>query len=191
MLERSARLTIGLGLLCLVATVQANSLYDDRSYQGLYTDPRAARAGETLTVLIYEQASAATSADRATNESANIGGSVRTDSDFDAGEVDVSTDSKGGGSLSRTGQLVASVSVTVQEVLPNGELLVQGEQTIEFNEENQHIFVSGRVRPDDISAENTVVSTRLADANISYVGDGLLGSQQKPGWLTRFFNWVF
>lgn len=191
MLERTGRLLVGLGLLCLVGTVQANSLYDERSYQGLYSDPRGTRPGETLTVLIYEQASAATSADRATNESANIGGSVRTDSDFDAGEVDISTDSQGGGSLSRTGQLIASVSVTVQEVLPNGELRVEGEQTIEFNEENQHIFVSGRVRPDDISAENTVVSTRLADAKISYIGDGLLGSQQKPGWLTRFFNWVF
>lgn len=191
MLERTGRLLVGLGLLCLVGTVQANSLYDERNYQGLYSDPRGTRPGETLTVLIYEQASAATSADRATNESANIGGSVRTDSDFDAGEVDISTDSQGGGSLSRTGQLIASVSVTVQEVLPNGELRVEGEQTIEFNEENQHIFVSGRVRPDDISAENTVVSTRLADAKISYIGDGLLGSQQKPGWLTRFFNWVF
>jgi len=191
MSRNAGRAFVSLGLLCLAALAQANSLYNEKEYVGLYSDPRAMRPGETLTVLIYEQASAATSADRATNESAGLRGSVRTDSDFDAGQVDVSTESEGGGSLSRSGQLVASVSVTVMEVLPSGELNVRGEQLIVFNEENQHIKVAGRVRPEDISAENTVISTRLADAEITYVGDGLLGEQQKPGLITRFFNWLF
>jgi flagellar L-ring protein precursor FlgH len=175
---------------CLVSA-QATTLYSDQAYVGLYSDPRAAKVGQTLTVLIYEQASAATSADRATNESTGISGGVRGNQNLNAGEIDVATRSEGGGSLSRSGQLMASVSVTVREVLPNGELSVQGEQLIEFNEENQHIKISGRVRPEDISAENTVISTRLADAKISYIGEGLLGKQQKPGWLTRAFNWIF
>lgn len=191
MSRKAGRALVGLGLLCFAALVQANSLYDEKSYVGLYSDPRAMRPGETLTVLIYEQATAATSADRSTNESAGLRGSVRTDSDFDAGQVDVGTESEGGGSLSRSGQLVASVSVTIMDVLPSGELTVFGEQLIVFNEENQHIKVAGRVRPEDISAENTVISTRLADAQITYVGDGLLGEQQKPGLITRFFNWLF
>jgi len=185
------RVMLGFGLLCLVAAAQADSLYHEDRYVGLYSDPRAMRTGETLTVLIYEQASAATRADRATNESASLSGSVRTDGDLDSGQVDIANDSKGGGTLTRSGQLIASVSVTVDEVLPNGELRVSGEQLIEFNEENQHIKIAGRVRPEDISAENTVISTRLADAQITYVGDGLLGRQQKPGLITRLFQWLF
>lgn len=191
MLRIRGQALLGVGLLILAAGAGADSLYSEDRYVGLYSDPRAMRPGETLTVLIYEQASAATRAGRETSESAGISGSVRTDGDLDSGDVQISNDSDGGGSLTRSGQLVASVSVTVQEVLPNGELRVSGEQLIEFNEENQHIKVSGRVRPQDISAENTVISTRLADAQITYVGDGLLGRQQKPGLITRLFQWLF
>jgi flagellar L-ring protein precursor FlgH len=187
----SRSFVIAVCLLGWLGSAQATSLYSDQAYVGLYSDPRAAKVGATLTVLIYEQASAATSADRATNESTGISGGIRGNQNLNAGEIDVATQSEGGGSLSRSGQLMASVSVTVREVLPNGELSVQGEQLIEFNEENQHIKIEGRVRPQDISAENTVISTRLADAKISYIGEGLLGQQQKPGWLTRAFNWIF
>ena len=181
---------LGFGLLCLVAAAQADSLYHEDRYVGLYSDPRAMRTGETLTVLIYEQASAATRADRATNESASLSGSVRTDGDLDSGQVDIANDSKGGGTLTRSGQLIASVSVTVDEVLPNGELRVSGEQLIEFNEENQHIKIAGRVRPEDISAENTVSYDKIAEARISYGGRGHISDVQRPAWGQRVLDGV-
>ncbi|MEW8119974.1 MAG: flagellar basal body L-ring protein FlgH, partial [Candidatus Thiodiazotropha sp.] len=103
----------------------------------------------------------------------------------------IGNDSSGGGTINRTGRLMASVSVTIEKILDNGEMVVKGEQSIEFNNENQFIHVEGRVRPEDISAENTVLSTRLADAKIRYVGEGLLGRSQEPGLVTKFFNWIF
>jgi flagellar L-ring protein precursor FlgH len=67
---------------------------------------------------------------------------------------------------------------------------VSGEQLIKVNDERQEIVLSGRVRPIDIAENNTVVSSRLADARISYVGDGVLGEKQRPGILTRILSWL-
>lgn len=175
----------------LSGVAAAGTMYSDQQYVSLASDPRASNVGQTLTVLIYEQASSSTSAERGTSKSAGIEGTVKGNINLNTGSIDVAGKGEGSGTISRTGRLMASVSVTVNEVLANGELLVSGEQLIEFNEENQHIKIEGRIRPEDISADNTVISTRLADSKITYVGDGLLGQQQKPGIITRFINWLF
>jgi len=80
--------------------------------------------------------------------------------------------------------------VRVVDVAPNGDLVVAGQQLIEVNEEKQEIKLEGRVRAVDVSESNTVLSTRLADAKIWYVGDGLLGEKQRPGILTRILSWL-
>ena len=191
---------VGSLFLMPLSELHADSLYSDRSYRGLVSDPRAERVGQVLTVLVYEQASAATSADRETDESVGVSrgfdevtgrdGQRNTDA-FGEWGLDAKTRTEGGGSLNRTGRLVASVSVTITGVEPTGQLRVAGQQMIEFNEETQYITIEGTVRPEDISADNTIISTRLADAQISYVGHGLLGRQQKPGLITRFLGWLF
>jgi len=79
--------------------------------------------------------------------------------------------------------------VTVQEVMSNGELRVSGQQMLEVNNEKQHIRLEGRVRPYDVSG-NSVLSTRLADAKISYLGDGDLSDRQRPGWWMRLLTWL-
>ena len=194
------QLIVGSLLLMPWGELHAESLYSDRSYTGLVSDPRADRIGEALTVLVYEQATAATSADRETKESVGVSrgfdemtgtdGQRNTDA-FGEWGADAHTKTEGRGSISRTGRLVASVSVTVIKVEPTGQLRVAGQQMIEFNEETQYITIEGMVRPEDISPDNTVISTRLADAKISYVGHGLLGRQQKPGLITRLLGWLF
>jgi flagellar L-ring protein precursor FlgH len=78
----------------------------------------------------------------------------------------------------------------VKGVAPHGDLLVGGTQLIEVNEEKQHIVLEGRVRPVDVSESNTVLSSRLADAKITYVGDGLLGDKQRPGVIGRILSWL-
>jgi flagellar L-ring protein FlgH len=169
----------------------ADSLYDPATYRSLATDRRAYREGDVLTLLIFESATATTSANtsfnrkskveaRAANLESAVGGSLNTDNQFD-----------GGGVEQRTGQVVARVSVSVTEVLANGDLRVKGDQTIALNRESQHIAVEGRVRPEDIASDNTVVSTRLAEARIELKGQGLLSSKERPGLLTRFFHWLF
>lgn len=169
----------------------ASSLYSDATYKPIFSDAISHAVGQSLTVLIFEQASAATSADTETGRSSSIGGEVRGNDNRYTGSLNLANNFEGGGTISRTGKLMASVTVTILERLENGELRIGGEQVIEFNNERQHIRLTGRVRPEDISSNNTVLSTRVAAAEITYVGDGLLGKRQKPGILTRFFHWLF
>ncbi|MEW8229328.1 MAG: flagellar basal body L-ring protein FlgH [Candidatus Thiodiazotropha endolucinida] len=178
-----------MGLFTLPAS--GESLFNETTYQPLITDHRARNIGQLLTVLIYESASSSTSADSDTNNSLDVSINTGYDDTLHDATLGIGNDSSGGGTINRTGRLMASVSVTIEKILDNGEMVVKGEQSIEFNNENQFIHVEGRVRPEDISAENTVLSTRLADAKIRYVGEGLLGRSQEPGLITKFFNWIF
>ncbi len=172
-------------------TVAGESLYNEVTYRPLLQDHRARNVGQLLTVLIYETASSTTSAESDTNKSLDVGVNAGYDDTFHDASLGVGNNSGGGGTINRTGRLMASVSVTIEAILDNGEMLVKGEQSIEFNNENQFIHLEGRVRPEDISTDNTVISTRLADAKIRYVGEGLLGRSQEPGFVTKFFNWIF
>ncbi|ODB85644.1 hypothetical protein A3194_12480 [Candidatus Thiodiazotropha endoloripes] len=177
--------------ILFASPVFCESLYSETTYQPLIEDHRAHKIGELITVLIYETASSTTSAGSDTNNSIDIGINAGYDDKVHDATLGVGNDSEGGGTINRTGRLVASVSVTIKSILENGEMQVKGEQSIEFNNENQYIRVEGRIRPEDISADNTVLSTRLADAKIRYVGEGLLGRSQEPGYITKFLNWIF
>jgi flagellar L-ring protein precursor FlgH len=179
-------------MICLsIHPASAESLFSEASYQPLTRDHRARNIGQLLTVLIYESASSTTSADSDTNNSLDVAINTGYDDTLHDATLGIGNESSGGGTINRTGRLMASVSVTIEQILDNGEMVVKGEQSIEFNNENQFIHVEGRVRPEDISADNTVLSTRLADAKIRYVGEGLLGRSQEPGVISKFFNWIF
>ncbi len=172
-------------------SVMAQSLFDEASYQSLTSDKRSLSIGQSLTVLIYEQASAATTADTDTNRSNNISAGYNVNADRDSGGFGYSNRFEGGGTVSRTGRLMASITVTIVDITDKGELLIEGGQVIELNNETQNIHLKGRVRKEDISTENSVISNRVADAKITYKGDGLLGKRQSPGILTRAFNLLF
>jgi flagellar L-ring protein precursor FlgH len=92
--------------------------------------------------------------------------------------------------VQRAGRVAAQLTVTVKSVAPNQELFVSGRQQILVNGEKQLIELSGRVRPIDISESNTVVSSRIADAHITYVGDGILAEKQKQGILSHILGWL-
>jgi flagellar L-ring protein precursor FlgH len=78
--------------------------------------------------------------------------------------------------------------VQVARVLPNGNLIVQGEKWLALNKGEEFIQLRGIVRPEDISANNTIVSTLVADARISYGGTGMIDRANSPGWFSKFFN---
>ncbi len=94
---------------------------------------------------------------------------------------------KGDGKSAQSNLLEGDITVTVIDVLPNGYLMVRGEKRIGINQGNEYIRLSGTVRPADVDSTNTVLSTRLADPTIVYVGDGALADANKMGWLARFF----
>ena len=186
-------------LLCAgSAASQGASLYDEAKFQSLTAVRRAASAGDILTVLIYETASASATADTSTEKTGGLGialsassgsgNNTRTDSVGAKGSLN--EDFSGKGRIQRSGRLVAQLSVLVREVYPNGDLAVAGQQTILVNGEKQQIVLSGRVRPVDIGETNSVISSRLADAQITFIGDGILGEKQRPGLISRVLSWL-
>src|SRR5262245_4742893 len=168
-----------------------DALLERDSYRALVADQRAIRPGDNLTVLITESAVASTTAKTTTNKEGAVSltaSAARSGTNPYAntvsGSLDLNEDFKGGGRVERTGKLLARITVVVEAIEPNGMLVVQGEQEIVVNDERQRIAIAGRVRPQDIGTDNTVLSTRLAQARIEMIGHGLLAEKQKPGILT-------
>jgi len=175
-------------IVCLTLTfyepVDAVSLYDEKTFRSLSADNKAFRVGDALTVQVFENSSATTSADTGTRRkngmSAAINHGTNTTGQFG---VAVGGDFDGGGSTQRANRLLATITVTVREILPNGEMQVAGEQLLTVNEEPQKVSLEGRVRAADISDGNVVLSTRMADAKITYVGVGDVAERnQRPWW---------
>lgn len=169
---------------------RADDLYNEKTFRPLASDKRAHLPGDVLTVLIYENSSAVTSADTALQRKNTIGLQGNADQHSHNLNAGANNSFDGGGTVQRAGKLLAQMSVTVASVAPNGDLLVVGEQLLEINSDSQKIRVEGRVRPLDISDANAVMSFRLADAKISYLGDGDLASRQRPGLWSRLFHWA-
>lgn len=168
----------------------ADSLYREQNFHPLVGDRKAFRPGDSLTVLVFENASAVASADTTTEKKGELGMSAKTPIYDKNAAINLNDEFTGRGRIQRSGKLLAQITVTVQSIETNGELNVKGEQLIEVNSEKQSIKLEGRIRPSDISETNTVPSNRLADARISYIGDGILGEKQKPGILTRILSWL-
>ena len=190
-LTPSACQLLVVGLLALAAAcAPAQSLYDAKTFRPFTADSKAFRPGDIVTIQIVENASASANADTDLKRSNSAGAELHFRSPIPiAGATATATGQfDGGGQTARTGQLLATLSVSVRDVLPNGDLLVSGEQLLVINEEQQCINVEGRVRPQDISDTNTVLSNRVADARITYVGEGDLASRQKPGWWHHFLD---
>ena len=178
----------------------------NRSANYSVMDLRAHFPGDLLTVLVLENASGKKNVATDTKRDSSIKAFVSSffgitssmapflpagfdgDSIVDAG---TSTASKGEGTTSRTGQLTANITVTVVEVEPNGNLRVRGDKIVNVNREDQHLVLTGTVRPEDIFADNTVPSTRVADARISYYGYGVVGDKENVPLLHRAFDWVW
>ena len=182
---RSCRLRcrLLLALAGFVVTAQAQSLYDERSFRPLTADNKAHRVGDVLTIQVIESAVATANADTGSQRSNSLSVDVARPnrSGLTAG-LGVNGEFDGGGSTARAGRLVTQLTVSVRDVLPNGDLMVAGEQQLLINEERQRIAITGRVRPQDISETNIVLSTRVADADITYSGEGHLADRQKPAW---------
>lgn len=184
---------IFLVLLLAGASVSAAavSLYDESTFRPLTGDRKAHDVGDVLTVQVFENSSASTSADTDTRRKNNLSASL-THGGRPAGQVElgVNGDFDGGGKTQRTNRVLITLSVTVREVLANGDLRVAGEQMLMINQEQQRVTLDGRVRPQDISDGNVVLSTRLADAHITYLGEGELSERQQRAWWRKLLDWV-
>lgn len=161
----------------------------------LFTDVRAHRIGDIVSVLLTERTSAAKSADTELNKGTDIsiadpnvfGQPVTINGRRLGVTVDSNSAFEGEASSNQSNSLRGSIAVQVARVLPNGNLFVQGEKWIKINQGDEYLRLSGVIRPEDVSPTNTIPSTRVADARIAYGGAGALNESNKPGWLSRFF----
>jgi len=181
--------------VCLVAmaalAANAQSLYDERTFRPLTADNKAFRVGDLLTVQVIENSAAQANADTGTRRGNNLSATLDRPSKAPISiGLAVGGDFDGGGRTVRSGRLLAQLTVAVREVMPNGDLRVGGEQLLLINDEQQRIDLEGRVRPIDISEANVVVSSRIADARITYVGYGELAERQRPAWWRKLFDWL-
>ena len=94
----------------------------------------------------------------------------------------------GAGDTARNGELTGNIAVRASREMPNGDLFLEGTKVVLINNEEYHLYVSGLVRPTDISPDNSVQSTRIADAQIEFTGRGDLADQQRKGWFGRMFD---
>jgi flagellar L-ring protein precursor FlgH len=161
-------------------------------YAPLYGGTRAHAVGDALTILLVETT---TSAKTVGSKSARSGGASITPPtvgplSIDPGNLKASSDSSfnGQGNASQTSSLAGTLSVTIAEVRPNGTALVRGEKRMLLSQGREWIQISGIVRLSDIDQDNTILSSRVADARIEYSGKGALQQASKQGWLGRIFN---
>ena len=184
----------------------SNSLWRDGS--GLLDDFRARRVNDLLTINVLESMSGSGAADTATARNSTLDADV---TDFFGAAAEpgqdnmcgkgytfsptvsgsMTDDFKGTGTTNRTGSIIGTITARVVEVMPNGTLAVESRKDITINNEKQTLVLKGSVRPEDISVANTILSTKVADAEIFLVGDGVLQDKQKPGWLVRILDHVW
>jgi len=157
----------------------------------LFEDQRASRVGDIIQVLLVEQMDAAKTSkteidkdSKTTVPAPTLFGHLLDDLGIG---VDSSSEFEGEGKSNQSNRLSGSIAVTVSQVLPNGNLMVQGEKWIQINQGGEFVRLKGIVRPSDVSSDNTVLSTHVADAKISYGGRGALDEANVTGWVVRFF----
>ena len=162
-------------------------------YAGLYEGSRARAVGDPLTIVLVERTSASKSAGTKLDSGGGFGitppttGALNLFNKTDA-SLSGNRNFGGVGSTDQSNALSGEVSVTVAEVLPNGTMIVQGQKTVTLNRGDEFIQIRGIVRTADISADNRVLSTRVADAVIAYTGRGDVARASRQGWLSRFFS---
>jgi len=183
-------------------TSSAGSLWANGG-SGLLSDPKAARIGDLITVLVSENAKATRSlgskqskaSDRKSGFTANLkyGGSLGNADVNPSGDLGM-TNSKtfdGSGSTNNSDTLTASVTSVVMHVYPNGNMRIVGKRLLNVNHEPQEIIFAGVIRPIDIAPDNTIPSSKVAQAYISYGGTGTLATVAHEGWLSQTLDQVW
>lgn len=190
-----------------VAPQSNGSIYQPGFDVRLFEDLKARRVGDILTIRLAESTDASKSArteidkeNITTIENPTIFGASPNfdvpgflpldptdDLNFET-TLNSNNEFDGSGSASQNNALTGSITVTVVEVLPNGNMIIRGEKRVTLNNGPEYVQLSGIVRPVDVQADNTVLSTQVADATINYVGEGAIAESGLKGWLARFFG---
>ncbi len=176
------------------ATGIDGGLYVADQSLALFSDVKANRVGDMITIILSESMQASKSASTAASKDGSVdtgtpqlfGVTVTRNSDAVlSNSWETAQSFEGSGSSSQSNQLSGSITVTVAEVYPNGNLYVRGEKWLTLNQGKEYVQVTGIIRQADISTDNSVPSSKVADARITYSGTGTVADSNRPGVISR------
>ena len=177
--------------------VATGSLFDSYLSNDLYSDKKALRTGDIITVKLQESTQSSKAAKTQTDKKSDASvdpvvglGGLPVNIGGDSIQFGIGSGSSFNGDLksNQSNSLFGDISVNVMRVLPNGNLVIRGEKWLTLNTGEEFIRLEGLVRPQEVTADNTVTSNRIANARIQYSGKGQLQESQSAGWLTQFFS---
>jgi flagellar L-ring protein precursor FlgH len=206
-MNTSKRILVGavaLSSLALFSTpCFAQSLWQDSVSKPMYSDKRASRVGDLMTIVVQENTTASKDNATSTSKKASMDAAIASflyspgasglltkGGQLPALKYASANNFDGGGTIKNSEQIVAQVTVRVIDVLPNGNMVVEGTRETAFSGEKQNIVLRGIVRPEDVAANNTVFSYNVADAKIHIVGRGTIADSQRKGWFTKIWDKV-
>ncbi len=174
-----------------------------REAQSMFSDRKANRVGDILTITILENTQAtasqstSTQRDAALNDqiakflySPAVSGRLTSGGELPGMQWGGSNEYSGGGQISNRQNLNSRAAVLVTDVLPNGNLVIEGVRKVIFANENSYVYIRGLVRADDIRGDNTVLSSNIAEAHVEFISEGSISDSQRKGWLTRIYDAV-
>ncbi|HVV73592.1 MAG TPA: flagellar basal body L-ring protein FlgH [Verrucomicrobiae bacterium] len=185
----------------LAVSAQGQSLWHDETSRPMYSDKRASRVGDLITIVVQESTTASKDNKTATSKKSSMdaaimaflyspaaSGLLTKGGQLPALKYNMQNDFNGGGTINNSEQIVAQVTVRVIDVLPNRNMLIEGTRETAFGGEKQNIVLHGVVRPEDVSPNNTVFSYNVADAKIQIINKGTITDSQKKGWFNRIWD---
>ena len=189
-------------LVLMVLAVSVCGAFSDsiwnNSSGSLYSVSKSFKEGDIITILVLESTSADQKAGTDTNATDTLSAALNTTlSRLGMAPGDHSISLNGGnvysglGSTTRSNDVTAKIASVVIRVMPNGNLMIAGQHRVTVNEETQTIKISGVIRPNDVSLQNTVYSYQVAGADVSVMGKGVIQDAGSPGPVVRFLNWLF
>jgi flagellar L-ring protein FlgH len=179
----------------------AQSLWQDGNSRSMYSDKRAGRVGDLITILVQENTTANKDNKTSTSKTASMdaaitaflyspaaSGLLTKGGTLPALKYKSANSFDGGGTIANSEQIISQVTVRVIDVLPNQNMLIEGTRETSFGGERQNVVLHGIVRPEDVSANNTVFSYNVADAKIQIITKGSITDSQRKGWFTKIWD---
>ena len=187
--------------IMLPLTAQPQSLWRADASRPMFADKKAVTSGDILTVVVQETTTTTKNNKTATSKSSSVDASVSSffynptatkfitkNGQLPALQFDAKNDYSGGGTINNSENIIARVAVQVVDVLPNGNLVIEGQRETAFSGERQTVVLHGVVRPEDVTAQNTVLSYNIFDATIQVISKGTITDSQRKGWFNRIWD---
>ncbi|HVU33776.1 MAG TPA: flagellar basal body L-ring protein FlgH, partial [Opitutaceae bacterium] len=186
-------------VLMVASSARAESIYpvDGRGPLSMYADKKANATGDILTIIVDESVAAQNSQSTKSSRDSSIADAVQSFvypglAAHKGSLPNLALGGKatydGGGDISNSQSLSSRAAVLVTDVLPNGNLVIEGVRVVRFSGETQYVVLHGLVRPADINPDNTIISSNIADARVEFYSEGALTDAQKRGWLAKVYE---